>query len=164
MRLMRMVISGAWLRKQMHTFGFSFRLWLLPSELRLFLMVATVLQRRNGSQGPKEYYSSHHFNSVIWDSSIPLTRLNYHESSLKEEYLSYILHLRQASSRHFMGKENSSLYKSVWEKMLFNLVIKWRPEKKMFEGRTGSFLEFSSCVFLNLFEILLTPRKVTLQF
>lgn len=162
---MRRVTSGAWLRKQRHTFGFSFLLWFLPSELSLFLMTAAVLQRRNGSQGLKEYYLSHHFNSAIWDSSVPLTRLNYQESSLKEEYLSYVLHLRQASSRHFMGKENSSLYKSVWQKILFNLVVKW-PEKKMWgqNRQLSRFLQVSSCVFLNLFEILLTPRKVTLQF
>lgn len=68
------------------TLAFSFLLWFLPSELSVFLMLSTVLQRRNGSQGLKECYPGHHFNSVIWDSSIPLTWLNYQTKDLVTPY------------------------------------------------------------------------------
>lgn len=73
-------------QREMDTFAFSFLLWFLPSELSVFLMLSTVLQRRNGSQGLKECYPGHHFNSVIWDSSIPLTWLNYQTKDLVTPY------------------------------------------------------------------------------
>lgn len=102
-KLLRVVRRLAGRQTKIPTSALSFLLLFLPVNWT-FPHSTTVFLRGNGSQWLKD----HHFNSVTQDFSRALPGLNYQERHFKEE-ISYSLHLRQESSRCFMGKDNSSL-------------------------------------------------------
>ena len=98
---------------------------------------------------------------------MPLTWLNYQERSFKEYIVTSYTQDKQVQDTS--GAKRTAPYIQVY---LRNDAIqschKTKTRKKMFEGRTGTFLDSSRLVFVNIFhnlsEILLIPRKVTFQF